>query len=225
MSKMLFAVFSLLAATAAAAGELANPPPCTSCFVGTLQLSPNPKDAKTQILGDDLYFVDSNKLVWKANKGDITDGASIPDLFTPIVGGKFEADFLPAAVMHDHYCDDPHKVRTWRATARMFYEAMLVNHTDVIKAKAMYYAVYSFGPHWAKLKKGVACGDNCINDVSAMSFEPADYVLSHERELEQVQSKIAAKEIPGNPLSLDDLDALAEKNHPENIFIATDDRK
>jgi hypothetical protein len=33
--------------------------------------------------------------------------------------------------MHDHYTNIAHKVRPWRDTDLMFYQAMLVKHTDV----------------------------------------------------------------------------------------------
>jgi hypothetical protein len=76
--------------TAAQAADAPNPLNCSSCFIGTLHLSPNPKDAGTKILEEDLLFVDFNKIVWKAGKGDVTDGASIPELFQPIIGVTVE---------------------------------------------------------------------------------------------------------------------------------------
>ena len=94
----------------------------------------------------DLLFIDAAGLVWKANAGDVTDGASIPDILLPVTGPRFDRHFLPAAIVHDHYTDRSHLVRTWRATARVFYEAMRANRTPRIKAKLMYYAVYAFGP-------------------------------------------------------------------------------
>jgi hypothetical protein len=200
--------------------ELPDPLPCSSCFIGTLQLSPNPNDSNTKILGDDLFFVDADQLVWKAGKGDITDGASIPPLFQPIIGGPWEADYLPAAVMHDHYCDQAHRVRSWRATARMFYEGMVVNHVDIIKAKTMYYAVYAFGPHWDKLADGVSCGHNCTFDVrSGVTFVPADYSSIHQAELTAVEGKIKEKEIRGDPISLNELEDMAEKTYLTNPFL------
>jgi hypothetical protein len=206
--------------TGGRADELPNPPPCTSCFIGTLQLSPDPSDATLKILESDLYFVGSDKVVWKAGKGDKTDGASIPPLFQPIIGGPWEADYLPAAVMHDHYCDEAHRVHTWRETDRMFYEAMIVNHTDVIKAKTMYYAVYAFGPHWGKLQSGVPCGPNCVFSVTTqMTFRAATYSMVHEAELKSVESRIRGNEVIGEPLSLNDIEDLAEKAYRQDPFL------
>jgi hypothetical protein len=78
------------------AAEVPDPVPCSPCFIGQLKLIDNTSDAtgKTKILADDLYFVDTDKYLWKAGKNDVTDGASIPSLFKPI-SGSFESDFLP----------------------------------------------------------------------------------------------------------------------------------
>jgi hypothetical protein len=156
-----------LLCSAAVAEPLPDPLPCTACFIGKLKLVDNPADSsgKTKKLADDLYFVDPDKFVWKAGKDDITDGASIPELFQPIIGGPFEADYLPAAIIHDHYTKKAHRVRPWRDTARVFYQAMIVKGINVIKAKTMYFAVYSFGPHWDVLAKGIPCGTNCLFSV------------------------------------------------------------
>src|SRR4051812_16900828 len=121
-SRLVFAIILVMPALAwpALALDLPDPLPCSPCFIGKLKLVDNASDptGKTKILVGDLFFVDPDKFVWKAGKDDVTDGASIPSLFQPIVGGPFEADFLPAAVIHDHYTDRRHRVRPWRDAAR-----------------------------------------------------------------------------------------------------------
>jgi hypothetical protein len=230
------------------AAELPEPLPCSSCFIGPLKLISNPSDAtgKTKILADDLFFVDPDKFVWKAGKGDVTDGASIPDLFKPIIGDAFEPNFLPAAVIHDRYTNRAHRVRPWRDTARVFYQAMLVKGVPVVKAKTMYFAVYAFGPHWGVLAKGVPCGKNCIfttppqisvttggNIVSTgaqvilsegrvYAEEGADFSDAHANELQEIQRKIESSEIRGTPLSLKELDGLATLSHDDNIFLVNE---
>jgi hypothetical protein len=249
---MLGTMLSLLGAIAMAnasvaiAGPLPDPLPCTPCFIGKLSLIDNPDDptGKTKKLTDDLYFIDQLAFAWKAGKGDITDGATIPELFQPIIGGPFEADFLPAAVIHDHYTNKAHRVRSWRGTARVFYQAMVVNGVNIIKAKTMYYAVYAFGPHWDVLDKGVVCGKNCVfsapfqleimTDKSVrattlvaqvpdnMQFaeEPSDFRNEHGDELRALENKIAANEIRGKPYSLEELEREAESKHSTNVFLA-----
>jgi hypothetical protein len=234
---------AMIAATHA--DPLPDPLPCVPCFIGALKLAANPADGsgRTKLLMDDIYFVDPQKFVWKAGKGDVTDGASIPDLFQPIIGGPFEAGYLPAAVIHDHYTDKAHRVRSWQATARVFYQAMVVNGVNIIRAKTMYFAVYAFGPHWDVIAKGVPCGKNCVfsaplvleiesdGDIKTadiaralpddMQFveEPADYRQSHATELADVQARIEASEIQGEPLSLEEIERMAALNHPDSIFL------
>jgi hypothetical protein len=230
------------------AAELPDPLPCAPCFIGELKLVDNTMDAtgKTKILADDLFFVDPDKYVWKAGKNDVTDGATIPPLFQPIIGGAFEADFLPAAVIHDHYTKRVHRVRPWRDTARVFYQALLVKGVNVVKAKAMYFAVYAFGPHWGVLAKGVPCGRNCIFTVPQQlavsaggniiatgaqvalaegrvyAEEPGDFTDTHAAELNDLRKKIELSEVRGTPLSLKDLDTIAALNHGENVFLVNE---
>lgn len=227
------------------ATELPDPLPCKSCFIGALKLGPNGADplGKTKLLLDDLYFVDPENFVWKAGKGDTTDGASIPDLFKPIIGESFEPDYLPAAVIHDHYTNRLHRVRPWRDTARVFYQAMLVNGVNVVKAKTMYFAVYAFGPHWGILGQGVPCGKNCTFSVpielsagsrgeimSTMATvqiplgrvyaeESSNFSPAHADELKDIQRQIEASELRGVPLSLKDLETIATLHHGDNVFL------
>jgi hypothetical protein len=231
---------------AAVAEPLPDPLPCAACFIGKVKLIDNQADpaGKTKKLVDDLYFIDPDKFVWKAGKNDITDGASIPELFQPIIGGPFEADYLPAAIIHDHYTNKAHRVRPWRDTARVFYQAMIVRGINVIKAKTMYFAVYAFGPHWDELAKGIPCGQNCVFSApfeleiaadksvrltsvprlipSDKQFveEPADLTVEHAGDLKEIENKIAASEIRGAPLSLDELDRQAELKYTANVFLA-----
>lgn len=215
---------SFVIAFCASASE---PYPCSSCFIGELKLIDNPDDPRTKILDADLKFIDRDNTAWLAGKGDVTDGASIPELFQPIIGGRWEADYLPAAVMHDHYTNIKHLVRTWWDTDRMFYQAMLVRDVGLIKASVMYYAVYVFGPHWGELQPGEPCGPNCTyirkNKITT-AYQAADYNLSHMPELKEVQQRITNAALRGVPLTLRDLKSLADKKHRDNPFLRTRQR-
>ena len=195
--------------------------PCSSCFVGELKLSENPADpsGRTKILDEDLYFIDLYKMAWKTGKGDVTDGASIPKLFQPIIGGPWKEEYLPAAVMHDHYTDRKHLVRPWWTTDRMFYQAMLVRNVGFIKASLMYYGVYVFGPHWGKLDEGTPCGPNCTF-IGPETYQPSDYDLSHASELEEVEQLIKNAQLRGAPLTLSDLESLGAAKHRGNPFLS-----
>jgi hypothetical protein len=67
------------------------------------------------------------------------------------MGGPFEGRYRDASVVHDYYC----KVRTAPSddVHEMFYQAMLANGVDSVKAGVMYYAVKWYGPRWEYLKK------------------------------------------------------------------------
>jgi hypothetical protein len=97
-------------------------------------------------LMEDFAFVDSNGLVWTAHKFDITDGASVPWFSQPMIGTPLNRSYLGPSVLHDVYCRD--KPRTKWATDNMFYEAMICNGVDKLKAQSMWAAVYVFGQWW-----------------------------------------------------------------------------
>jgi len=253
-SKRLIWIFSIGAAISFASfGVRADEPGsgthashCVGCFRG-LPVSleeiagSNPVRKKLQ---RDLFYTDAAGLIWKASAGDITDGASIPDAFIGVIGDRFEPDFLPAAIIHDHYTDDAHKVRPWTDTARVFYEAMVTNNTPIVKAKVMYYAVYVFGPHWGTLKPGQYCGPKCVNifpNAYAVESDGTDRVVGavevlpnggeffvepqHATQLDvpeitQIKSMIEAAEKLGRPMSLNELDRQATLRHSNNVFIS-----
>ena len=120
-------------------------------FVGVLNLaskeSPFAGSGGTMELKEDFGFIDSLGVVWTAHKGDVIDGASIPKVFKHIIGRSFQSSYLPAAVLHDVYCGT--RSRSQRATSRMFYQAMITNGVNILKAYAMWFAVYRFGPQWS----------------------------------------------------------------------------
>lgn len=116
---------------------------------------------KLQPTGDQLWkttkafsYVDLSGKTWMAPVGTITDGASIPAIFTPIIGERFDKNYVEAAIIHDAYCariNHDHlnyKSEPWERVHRMFYEAALKNGTDPVRAKLMYAAIYLGGPRW-----------------------------------------------------------------------------
>ena len=93
-----------------------------------------------------LTFYDPQELAWDVPKGAIVDGASIPQIFWSIIGGPFDQGYRDASIIHDWYCDK--RLRTWQATHRVFYDAMIVSGVSPAKAKTMYFAVWWRGPRW-----------------------------------------------------------------------------
>ncbi|MEO0343218.1 MAG: DUF1353 domain-containing protein [Pseudomonadota bacterium] len=101
-----------------------------------------------------VSFTDTKGLTWSAPIRTLTDGASIPALFHPLVGNPTDPEFLNAAVMHDAYCGIGNesglafRARSWEETHRMFYDALIASGVGPIKAKTMFAAVYLAGPRW-----------------------------------------------------------------------------
>jgi hypothetical protein len=113
-------------------------------FVGELVLKDIDPDGRNFELVEPFGYIDPKGVRWQAEKGLVTDGASIPQVFWSIVGGPYEGRYRRASIIHDYYCD--HKYRSWERVHRVFYDAMLTGGVDPIKAKLMFYAVRRFGP-------------------------------------------------------------------------------
>lgn len=103
-----------------------------------------------------LTFVDAAGVEWVAPKGALTDGASVPRVALSLIGGRFEREFLRAAIVHDAYsqsfnktrCPDQYRTKPWQVVHRMFHEACLASGTSPTKARIMYAAVLLGGPRW-----------------------------------------------------------------------------
>lgn len=101
-----------------------------------------------------LAFVDAEKTMWTAPPRTLTDGATIPILFAPLIGDRQAREYVLAAALHDAYCGigndalDTFQTRPWPDVHRMFYEALLVGGTPPHKARIMFAAVYLGGPRW-----------------------------------------------------------------------------
>jgi hypothetical protein len=144
--------------------------PSVGHFVGVVKTQWT-DDGRNMTLLEDFSYIDPDGLEWKAPKGLVTDGASIPQIAWTPVGGPFEGLYRLAAVVHDAACD--RKDRSWESTHEMFYRAMLTAHVDETKAKIMYAAVYHFGPRWelVKVANNISSGDDSaiIDDVQRAS--------------------------------------------------------
>ena len=103
-------------------------------------------DGRHMKLSEDFEFVDPNGLTWLAPKGSKVDGASIPFIAWSLIGAPFSGKYRDASVIHDIACQ--RRNRTWEVSHLAFYYAMRASNVDVTKAKAMYSAVYHFGPRW-----------------------------------------------------------------------------
>src|ERR1700710_1016643 len=114
-------------------------------FEGEPQVAFQP-DGRTVRLLADMTFYDPAETRWAVPAAAVVDGASIPRFLWTIIGGPFEGRYRDASIIHDWFCD--RRTRTWQATHRVFYDAMLVSGVAVTQSKILYFGVRYGGPRW-----------------------------------------------------------------------------
>ncbi|WP_060613809.1 DUF1353 domain-containing protein [Pseudomonas brassicacearum] len=199
-----------------------------SQFTGELKLLPEgcqfTKERKCQ-LGSMLTFKSPNGLVWQTDiwkagnhESGTTDGASIPKWAQPIIGDAYDASFLKAAIVHDHYCYEENRVRSWVETHRMFYYALIDLGIDKVKAKTMYFAVFTFGPHWRDVVEGEKCGENCIKTLAPSGLVSEESQLNWDNSITTTQNFKAALEADPS-MSLNEIETYAESAKPNDFYV------
>jgi hypothetical protein len=166
---------------------------CLVAPVHTQTFSGSPKitqvDNDHWKLLEDFTFTDKDNYKWLAPKDFVTDGASIPPIFWPLIGSPFTGPYVKAAIIHDAYCFL--KSREWQKVHRTFYDAMIASGTPPIQAKIMYYAVYRFGPKWV-VDKSLPCpiGFLCQKGSAPIHVTLQAKPQTSESEMEEVKKKI-----------------------------------
>lgn len=107
-------------------------------------------DGRLLKLLEDFEYVDPRGRVWKAPRGLVIDGASIPQACWSIVGGPLEGRYRNASIVHDQECEQ--MMHAWEDVHFMFYEACRCGGVPERQAKVLYFAVYHFGPRWKHRK-------------------------------------------------------------------------
>lgn len=197
-------------------------------FKGELKLLPEgcqyTKGRKCQ-LGSMLTFKSPDGLVWQtdiwtagSHESGTTDGASIPKWAQPIIGDAYDPSFLKAAIVHDHYCYKENQVRTWFKTHRMFYYALIDLGIDKVKAKTMYFAVFTFGPHWRNLVPGENCGENCIKTVAPSGRVSEESQLNWQSSITTTNNFKAAVEADPD-MSLEEVETYAATAKPNDFYL------
>lgn len=105
-------------------------------------------------VAEPLNFVDAKGNQWVAPARTLTDGASIPKIFTAIVGEPTSPEYVNAAAVHDAYCGVGNEKgpmfhrADWEDVHLMFYDGLIVGGTRPTRAKIMFAAVWLGGPRW-----------------------------------------------------------------------------
>lgn len=207
-------------------------------FVGELGFIPNEcKGSGECTLAFDFGYIDPRGVGWQAKAGLKTDGASIPSWAQPIIGGPWEQQFLPAAVIHDHYCI--RTVRTRSSTHRMFYDALIESGVNRFKALTMYYAVMVGSHMWIDLIEGHKCSglNNCIQNINVTQTIPGSTIRRNEAFQLQAyrparfEDPAVSKDISeartiiegGSINSPEEVEQLAKNRNPNDFFLTHSD--
>lgn len=198
-------------------------------FEGELAFEPlGCETTQSCILKNSLRYTDPKAVVWQAEAGIKTDGASIPNWAQPFVGEPYDKSFIKAAVIHDHYC--ARHVRPWRQTHMAFYDALIDLGVPDDKSKLMYYAVYLAGPKWVELVRGNDCGSGCINSLGIISTNanPSNFMIrssSFEQKGFVEDLKELEEELKKNAdqISLEQLEKRAHSKRQHDIYYENSD--
>lgn len=120
------------------------------CFKVPLQFKSGwvekPGQPRMRELSEPFGYIDPDGVHWDMPAGAMTDGASIPLFFQPLIGGPWTDNYVKAAALHDFYI----RRSSVNAVAvhKMFYLALLAAGTPQGRAQQMYGAVANFGPRW-----------------------------------------------------------------------------
>lgn len=170
------------------------------------------RDGRYVRLLRDFVYTDPKGQQWKAPRGWLVDGASIPRPLWAVAGGPFAGPYRDASIIHDFYCD--RKSRPWLEVHRTFYFAMRASGVSEAEAREKYLAVYKFGPRWGEPE---GLGQRLIDvffgwalpRVEAAFSPPVELTLEEERRWDAFSSDIA-----DDDLSLEALEAAADAFMP-----------
>ncbi len=88
---------------------------------------------------EDFVYIDPSENEWRARKGFVTDGASIPRPLWEEVGSPYTGRYLKAAVIHDQYLEDGENLR--KDVDRIFYYACKASGVSEMNAMILYAGV------------------------------------------------------------------------------------
>jgi hypothetical protein len=207
-------------------------------FVGKLEFKPaDCKSAGQCELVYDFGYIEPGGYGWQAKAGLKTDGASIPSWAQSIIGGAWDAEYIRAAVIHDHYCIRTVRART--ATHRMFYNALIESGVDRAKALVMYYAVMVGSHIWINLMEGQPCSgvSNCVRARPTETVIPNSTIRPNQndelqayraprfddpavmQDIREAQKIIEA----GSVKAPDEVEQLAKRRNPSDFFLTHGD--
>jgi Protein of unknown function (DUF1353)/Bacterial SH3 domain len=164
-------------------------------FFGELVLKPE-RDGIHMTTVRPFGYVDDTGKRWETKAGLKTDGASIPRVLWSVIGSPFTGKYLPAAVIHDQFCES--KYRSWEATHNVFYEAMMASGVNRTQGLIMWAAVYRFGPRWTKDESvcwNICAGGNVFLESVKIEPELSEAAMSRIKTFAASRDNISRSEM------------------------------
>jgi hypothetical protein len=154
------------------------------------------RDGRNMRLEEPFAYVDPSGREWSVPAGSTTDGASVPQFFW-VMFPPFTGKYRAAAVVHDYYCQT--KARGWKETHEAFYNASRAAGVGEKVAKAMYGAVYSFGPRWGIGMAARGPGDGLYKSAKEQQqfFRDLDTWIKRDNpSLEEISKRLDSVGLP-----------------------------
>ena len=165
----------------------------------------DPEDRRMELLRD-FWYKDPAGKTWKAPKGSVVDGASIPAALWSTVGSPYTGAYRRASIVHDVACDeadqaaDPKAARA--AADEMFYNACRAGNCPGWKAQ-MLYAGVRLGALWSRTHQPAR--EALLATARIMPDVPEESIRTTYRE-------IAADIEATAPASFEELKALVDQH-------------
>lgn len=190
-------------------------PPTRSQFIGDarFRLVDEEGESRFELLSD-FGYIDSKGIRWQAKPGLLTDGASIPRVFWPVVGHPYEGLYVKAAIIHDYYCIPENRYRRWQDVHEVFHDAMKANGVGRVKALLMFFAVRRFGPRWkvTDIKPCTPTATNFCASATVTEYQIQSEAVSSFDEAQEKQLLAEVERVLlADELSEDDVVALEER--------------
>jgi hypothetical protein len=103
-------------------------------------------DGRAIRLVEDFSFTDGLGYTWRAPKGAVIDGASIPQPLWSLMGSPFTGNYRNASILHDYFVDQ--KSHPASRVHALFFSASVASGEEISKSLMMLRAMHQFGSNW-----------------------------------------------------------------------------
>ncbi len=147
---------------------------------------------------EEVAFTDADGKVWRASKGAILDGETIPRELYATGGLPYPSEYRKAAVVHDYFCRA--RSEAWRQVHRTLHAASIVEGVSEAQARILYTVVYAGGWRWEP--RGSGCYRSCHAAAASLAWRPAvtqaqiqpvlQWIEQHSPTLDEIDARLDA---------------------------------